>query len=547
MPRVRNQFVWRAVWGTALAVCAGCPAPYPLVPHHELSQRILDPSYQPHSEDDFDYGPPPTTADKVMSRAALERRRCDPLMETHDTEKEITEGQRPRHSIQLASNESHESTEPVGDDEAHLIEEVSNRLTLAAAIDLAYRANPTLQAARANIEMAKAGKEIAFAGFLPDVQLGYRNIVGKTDPSGFMLPTIATEIGNVAFGGPAEQFRLAELRAQWTLWDFGRTSSRFGQSMIMEEIAGLQFVRSQQTVGFEVATAYFEALQAQATAEIAAESVRRAKSVLTDAKNYLHRGTNIRNDVLRAEVFVKEMDLAVVRAHTAEGVAIAKLNRAIGINPGETTQVFELDEAPQFEQRLGECLQLAVENRREFGIVERGIAKAKLGENLAESQFMPRVYVGGLGALQQTQQPDRFAEHASAGLGIELGLYQGGKRLGELRESKAEINLAIARGKEVCDQIAYEVKVAYLSIDDARQRIKVSRAAVAQASENIRVTRSLFDQGDAIATDVIEAELTMTRAQQGYLTATYDYQTALARVAYSLGLPAESFLALPKR
>jgi outer membrane protein len=529
MPSVRNKFVLMAAWGSALAVCAGCPAPYPPVSHYELAQRILDPSYHPQDE------LPPL--EETLPPPRPNQNKPPEELPSPNAKRGVNQVE---HQTTLKTTSSLETSESTAS-------ELPNELTLAAAIDLAYRANPMLQAARANIDLAKAGKEIAFAGFLPQVDLGFRNIVGTTDPSGYVLPTMATDIGNVAYGGAAEQFRTAELRAQWTLWDFGRTTSRFGQSIIMEEIAGLQYVRSQQTIGFDVATAYFEALQARASADIAEEAVRRAKSVLRDAKNYLHRGTNIRNDVLRAEVFVKEMDLAVVKARTAEGIALAKLNRAIGINPSETTQVVELADAPPFEQPLAECLQMAVENRREFGVVERGIAKAKLGENIAESQFMPRVVVGGLGSVQQMEQPDRFAQHASAGLGIELGLYQGGKRIGEMRESKAEVCLAIARGKEVCDQIAYEVKVAYLTIDDARERIKVSRAAVAQASENIRVVRSLFDHGDAIATDVIEAELTMTRAQQGYLIALYDYQTALARLAYALGLPAENFLALPRR
>ena len=137
------------------------------------------------------------------------------------------------------------------------------------------------------------------------------------------------------------------------------------------------------------------------------------------------------------------------------------------------------------------------------------------------------------------------AQHASAGIAISLGLFQGGRRVGELRGANAEVDLACASGKQVCDQIAYEVKVAYLAIDDARQRIEVARTAAAQASENARVIKSQLDQGDAIPTDVIEAELTRTKAQQGYLIATYDYLSALARVAYAVGLPPESYLAMP--
>jgi hypothetical protein len=50
------------------------------------------------------------------------------------------------------------------------------------------------------------------------------------------------------------------LRAQWTIWDFGRRSAKYGQALVTQEIAGLQYVRRQQTVAFDVARAYFEAL-----------------------------------------------------------------------------------------------------------------------------------------------------------------------------------------------------------------------------------------------------------------------------------------------
>ncbi len=226
-------------------------------------------------------------------------------------------------------------------------------------------------------------------------------------------------------------------------------------------------------------------------------------------------------------------------------MTLAKLNQTMGMNSEEKPKLVELGEPPRFEKKLGDCLQFAVENRPEFGVVEHGIANAKLGQNVAESDFMPKVVVGGIGALEAQKDTANDAQHGSAGIAIELGLFQGGRRIGELRGSHAEVDLAVASGKQVCDQIAYEVKVAFLAIDDAKERIEVARTAAAQASENLRVIKSQFEQGEAIPTDIIEAELSLTRAQQGYLIATYDYETALASLAYAEGVPPESFLAMP--
>jgi outer membrane protein TolC len=60
----------------------------------------------------------------------------------------------------------------------------------------------------------------------------------------------------------------------------------------------------------------------------------------------------------------------------------------------------------------------------------------------------------------------------------------------------------------------------------------------------LRVVRSLFEKGDATPTDVVDAELALTRAQEDSFTALYDYQTALARLAYAVGLPVTTDFAM---
>ncbi|MFM7140531.1 MAG: TolC family protein, partial [Alphaproteobacteria bacterium] len=113
-----------------------------------------------------------------------------------------------------------------------------------------------------------------------------------------------------------------------------------------------------------------------------------------------------------------------------------------------------------------------------------------------------------------------------------------GRRLGELRSQSAALREAIAGGKEVCDSIAYEVISAWLAIEDARARIRLGRTAVEHARENMRVEQDLYRQGDATATDMVDAELVRVRSEQDYWDAIYGYRTALARLAWATGAPA---------
>jgi outer membrane protein TolC len=410
-------------------------------------------------------------------------------------------------------------------------------LSLDHAIALAQQNNPTLERMGEQIARAEGGQQVSFAEFLPESRVLYRHIEGAPSSEPFSLPTLPTNlVGNVAYGGASDSFDLAELHLQWTLCDFGRRAAHYGQANTALDIARLQYQRAKQGVAFQVATQYFAGLQARAALRVSEEAVRRAESYLNDTRNYQRRGTAIANDVFRADVLLAEMRLSQVKARTAEGVALAGLNQAIGINVSSATSIVDRPDAPPFEQTLADCLQLAVQNREEFRVALDTIRSARFGTRAAQADFMPKVLIGGVGAHEDGHNL-RDADLVAGGVAIDLVLFEGGKRLGRLRIAEAEVRSAVAQGKEVCDRIAYEVHVAYLEIIDARERITLSETAREQATENLRVVLRLFERGDATPTDVVDGELALTRAQQNYYTALYDYETALARLAYAAGLP----------
>lgn len=417
---------------------------------------------------------------------------------------------------------------------------VEGPLTLELAVESAYRLNPGLQALAERVAQARSGKQIVFADFLPEVKNSYRDIHGIPGSVPFALPTIPTVVGNVAFGGTAPQFHVYEMQVQWTVLDFGRRLAHYGQAQVAADIARLQYERGRQTVAFNVTVAYFAVLQAQATRTVAEEAVRRAEANLRDVRNFEKRGTAVRNDVLRAEVQVAEMRLAQVSARTAEATAVAALNQAVGLHVSAPTQVAERKEEPAFDLSLAQSLQLAVDFREEFQVVLRAISSRAFGIDAAGAEFLPRVYVGGSGIHQEgpglTRQ-DLFA----GGLMVQMDLFEGGRRLARLDQAKSELREAVAQAKEVCDRISYEVVAAYLAIDDARQRIELARTAVTQAQENLRLVHNLARRGDATPTEIVDAELVLIRSEQNKNTALFDYQTALARLAYAVGT------ALPSR
>ena len=217
-------------------------------------------------------------------------------------------------------------------------------------------------------------------------------------------------------------------------------------------------------------------------------------------------------------------------------MAVAALNLAIGWNVNAPTGVQESSDIPSFTPSLADCLQMAVGMRREFQVASQSIEAADEGRRVAKASFAPRIVAEGALVDFQQSAPRAFADLAVGSIKLEWGLFEGGKRVAELRVSDSKIRSAMAQAESIADTIAFQVTEAYRTMSTARLGIDRSRPAVAQAEENYRLVRARARLGDATSSEITDAESALTRAQQAYLNSIHDYLIALARLEYAMGV-----------
>ncbi len=129
-------------------------------------------------------------------------------------------------------------------------------------------------------------------------------------------------------------------------------------------------------------------------------------------------------------------------------------------------------------------------------------------------------------------------DHADVALGkiqLEWGLFEGGKRVGEMRAADAKVRSAADEAESVADLIAFQVNEGYRLTVAARKGIDRARPAVDQAEESYRLVRTRYKEGEATPSDIIDAETAFVRAQESYYNSIYDYLTALAALEYAMG------------
>jgi outer membrane protein len=402
---------------------------------------------------------------------------------------------------------------------------------LPEAIAFALQNNPRLRSARAAIERARGQEQVAFAPFLPQVDL--LGQYGAT--SGTLAPGIPGPTGFLlASGIQTRNYAQTEAALQWILYDFGRTGGRYRQAVSRERITELQLARAGQTVEFDVTVAYTDVLLARASRRVQVDAVRRAEATLNDSAARRRGGVALKEDVLRAEVQLSESREALVLAREGEFNALARLNYAMGRNGGWPLEVIDLESQRLPPGALADLLELAARQRPEIGLVRQAVAAAHEGRQAARGEFLPRIFVRAV-AGRADGQGVVTGWQEGAGLHIESPLYSGGRHQGDMRSAEAEIEGALADAQAILDGISLQVNLAYRGVVAAGERIELARTAIVQAEENLRLVRVRYRNGNAIPTEIVDSEAALTRSQQRFFSANYSYLAALARLDYALG------------
>jgi outer membrane protein len=202
------------------------------------------------------------------------------------------------------------------------------------------------------------------------------------------------------------------------------------------------------------------------------------------------------------------------------------------------TTVVEIGELPPPPTSLGECLQTAAAQRRELDVARTNVQITQEGTKVAKADFLPKIVAEG-----DYFNIEQGTPRANIGLGVgfiklEWGLFEGGRRVGELRVADSKTRSAMALANSIADTISFETVEAYRQSISSFRAIDLAKPAVTQSRENYRLIKARMAQGDATATELTDAETALTRAEQDYLNSTYEYLTARARLDYVIGQPA---------
>ena len=231
----------------------------------------------------------------------------------------------------------------------------------------------------------------------------------------------------------------------------------------------------------------------------------------------------------------------LIAAHNGLEVARAAFNTLLRRDMDEDVNLVEALEYVPMVVDVDRLTEEAYQERPELKAAGLGIKSAKRGVGLAASGFFPQASI----VFNYERQGDdytvsgsRFEPDADSWsvMGVaRWKVWDWGKTVWGIGESKAKVFQAKCALEEIMDGVRLEVKQTSLSVIEAEKNIQVAETAVSQAEENFRINEERYKGQVATSTEVLDALTLLVQARTNYYSALSNYNIAKARLARAIG------------
>ncbi|SMO75450.1 Outer membrane protein TolC [Balnearium lithotrophicum] len=413
-------------------------------------------------------------------------------------------------------------------------------ITLSDAVKTAIEKNNLIRAKREEVKEKFYDYKMAKAKLLPSVNL-FSEYNKTTDPPYAVMNRMEVkklDMFNTNFNDPGKsQLFKTGLEVKLPIWMGGKLRSAVSLAKKEVKVSKEDLRKNENEVIYSVVKAYYSVLTAKAFVETAELAVRDARKHVKDAEVVYRSGLGLKSDVLRAKVYLEQMEENLVKAKSNYEVALRALKVSMGEFPkGEINVDGDLTYR-EYDFDLDDLIRTALKERPEIKEMELRLSQTEDLEKMAKGNFLPQI-----GAFGQVFSADDTApwnkENSSWAVGVRasLNLFSGGEKFYNLRKSRIERLKVKEYREQVKKGIAFQVSKAYYDFLSAKKRVELARSAIKSAQETLRIVEKRYKNGLATITELLDTQTALNSARSNYVSALSNYRQAVAKVYYETGI-----------
>jgi outer membrane protein TolC len=421
---------------------------------------------------------------------------------------------------------------------AQSLPRVEGALTMEEAVDLARQKSLRIKASDAEARAADSMRREALAPFWPQFSAnGYVN-------DQRMAPNVYTSAGNTMARNyqvfNADRNRDANLTAMYPIFSGGRDYYGYKAAAARADAAREMLRGAEVDVSMQARLDYIAALREAENARVTGELLRDVEERLRVSREMFDAGRVPRYYLLRDEAELAnavQMD-AMVRSRVE--LALVSLKTTMGVDLSSSITLADRLEFTPATLSIEEGIRQASESHPDLKAAARQREAARADVRAAYGNYFPQVSVGYMydwawmknraweSQAERLRSGADTSEGYSVGVVVTLPLFDGFLRENALKTAKAKLDQTVQAEGLARQQIAKEVNQAALMLVAAEKSVEASRRGLEQAAEDYRVVKERFESGRGIQLEILDAQVSLTRARFNSVSALAEYNSALA-------------------
>jgi len=349
---------------------------------------------------------------------------------------------------------------------------------------------------------------------------------------GFRIPSIV---------GP---FGVGDARAYFSQELFNWSDIKNLKSASKSENAAQSSYKSDRDlVVLTTGDAYLLVISDMATVDTVRAQVNTAQTFYQDSVDRHKQGVIASIDLLRADVELQTQRQRLIAAQNQLAIDKLTLARVIGLPNGQEFRLSDsIPYAPLENITLEQALEQARVTRPDYASAQAQVRAAELRRQAVAAENYPTLSTttdfGDIG------NPNFGTSHETFTFAVALNIpvFQGSR----VRADKLEADAALQQRKaELADlegKIDDQVRTAFFNLKSSSELVFVSKSNIDLANQTQTQAQDRFKSGVADNLEVVQAQESVSSANQSYIASLYAYNLAKISLAQAIGVAEQSAL-----
>lgn len=396
---------------------------------------------------------------------------------------------------------------------------------LLEAYQHAFASDPALAQARAQLQAELQGKPLARSALLP--HLGAAASVGENAAriTGFGTPIATSYLSN--------SYSVSLTQAVFNGQAF--TALKQADSRIQASEAAV--VYTQQQLALQVATAYFNVLQAQAQDRVAEKQEKLLDSIYRQTDANLKVGTGDIVAVREAQARLDAAKADVIKARNAVAVAQLSLQRLTHHPVGILEDLGHFEAMGPHPDQTQPWVNMALKSQPLLHQAEAQLHTAQDQVEYNRRERWPKIDLQGIAShTLGSPFPGVDFNQIGASLNLSMPIYEGGSISASVQQSQAQAQASVDHLANLRDEVTLNTQTAFLNLQDSVAQLRAAKETVASAKVSLEGTRKGYEVGTRSIIDLLNTATDYIRAEQDYNVALYRQVVARVQLKAAAGV-----------